>query len=167
MSNNSREANQECLRQIALMRPTHGTESYWSAILGEAARSLGFRPAAPPPPNLSDPALRLDFFGQILVYAVFPHITKHALACGSDINSKSKACEWICEQKTVGALRRQRIPRSFFRPDGHPLRVPVSKDRWLPSTYVHQAQGGHPIICPLEVHFRPPHSAEWLGPHPG
>ena len=108
------EAKQECLRQIAQMRRTHGTESDWSTLHGEAARSLGARPVALPLPNPSDPALYLDFFGQILDFAVFPQKSKHALALGSDINSKSKASEWTCEQMTADALHPQWIHRSLI-----------------------------------------------------
>ena len=90
MGNKSRETKQECLRQIAQMRRTHGAESDWSTLLGAAARPLGVRPVAPPLPNLRDPALYLDVFGQTLDYAVFPHKSKHPLALGSDISAKTK-----------------------------------------------------------------------------
>ena len=69
MDNKSREAKQERLRQIAQMRRARGTESDRPTLPGEAARALGARPAAPLLPNLSDPALYLDFFGQTLGYA--------------------------------------------------------------------------------------------------
>ena len=91
MNNKSRGAKQERLRQIAQMRRARVTESALPAVLGEAARSSGVRPAAPPLPNLSDPALYIDFFGQVLDYAGFSHKSERALALGSDINSKSKA----------------------------------------------------------------------------
>ena len=78
------------------MRRSDRSESDWFTLLGEAARSLGVRPVAPHLPNLSDPALYLDFFGQILDYAVFRYKSKHTLALGSVINSESKDWEWIC-----------------------------------------------------------------------
>ena len=94
------------------MRRARGTESDWSALLGEAARSLGVAPVAPPLPDLSDPARYLDFFGQALDSGVFPYKSRHPLAIGPEIKSKSKACEWICEQICVGASHPQWIHRS-------------------------------------------------------
>ena len=104
MDNKPREAKQECLRRIAQMRRARGAESDWSTLLGEAARSLGVRPACPPRLNLRDPAAYLNFFGQTLEYAAFPHKSKHHLTLGSDIAAKSGAWEWICEQITAGGL---------------------------------------------------------------
>ena len=73
---------------------------------------MGVRPVAPPRPNLGDPALYLDFFGQTLDYAVFPHESKHPMALGSDISSKTKAWGWICEQITAGDLHPKWIHRA-------------------------------------------------------
>ena len=93
MDNKPQEAKQECLRRIAQMRRAHGAESDWSTLLGAAARSLGVRPACPPRLKLRDPAAYLNFFGQTLEYAAFPHKSKHHLALGSDIAAKSEAWE--------------------------------------------------------------------------
>ena len=112
MSNKSRGAKQERLRQIAQMRRAHCAKSDWSTLLGEAARSLGVRPVAPPLPNLSDPALYLDFCGTTLDYAVSPHKSRCPLAVGSDINTKTKAWECICDQICVEALHPQWARRS-------------------------------------------------------
>ena len=114
MDNASREAKQARLRQIIQMRWAHRAESDWSATLGEASRSLGVRPAARLCSNLSDPAEYLDFFGQTLDYAAFPHKFKHYVALGSDISTKSKAWEWICEQITADALQPVRIHRHLI-----------------------------------------------------
>ena len=91
MCNKSREAKKKCLRQIAKMRRTHGAESDWYAPSGEAARPLGALPVPPPLPDLSDPGLHLDFFGQTLDFAVFPHKSRHPLAIGAGINSRNRA----------------------------------------------------------------------------
>ena len=80
MENQFQEANQECLRQIAQMYRARGAESDWPFLLGGAARCLGVRPTCPPLPNLRDPAAFLDFFGQTLESAAFPHKSKHRLA---------------------------------------------------------------------------------------
>ena len=56
-----------------------------------AARPLSVRPAAPPLPNLRDPALYLDFFGQTLDYASLPHKSEQYMALGSDISAEPQA----------------------------------------------------------------------------
>ena len=112
MSNKSRGAKQERLRQIAQMRRAHCAESDWSTLLGEAARPLGVRPLAPPLPNLSDPALYLDSCGQAPSYAVSPHKSRRPLAVGTDVNSQTKDLECICDQICVGALHPQWTRRS-------------------------------------------------------
>ena len=109
MCSDSREVNQECLRQIAQMRRAqiaHGAESHWAAPLGEAARSLAALPVPPPLPDLNEPELCLDS-------AVFPQMSRRPSA----VNSKSRAWGWICEQLCVDASR----PGWLHRPPaGHP-----------------------------------------------
>ena len=73
-------------------------------------------PEAPLLPNLSGPALYMDFFGQMLAYAVFPHKSQHHMAFGSEIGAKDQAWGWICEQIAEFALhpewnRRESIDR--------------------------------------------------------
>ena len=87
MSNKSRAAKQESLRRIVQIRRTRGTESDWSVLLGEAARSLGPLPVPPPLPEISDPELFLDFFGSTLDCGVFPRKSRRPLT----IDSKSRA----------------------------------------------------------------------------
>ena len=114
MGNKPQEAKQDCLRQIVQMPRADETESYRATLLGEAARSSGVRPVAPPLPNLSDPALYLDFFGQTLDYAVFPHKSRCPVAAGSDVSSKTKAWGWICVHITLDASQPRRMRRSRF-----------------------------------------------------
>ena len=102
--NKSREAEQDGLRQIVQMRRTHGAGSDLPALLGEAARPFGAPPVPPPLPDLGDPGLYLDFFGQILDFAVSPHKSRRPLAIGSGIYSKAQAWEWICDQICMYAL---------------------------------------------------------------
>ena len=64
MSDKSRDAKQDCLRQIAQMRRTHGVESDWPALLGETVRLQGVLPVPPPRSDLSDPELYLDFLAK-------------------------------------------------------------------------------------------------------
>ena len=111
MSNKSREAKHGRLRQIARMRRTHGAESDWSTLPGASASSLGVIPVPPPLPDLGDPELCLDFFGQAFNFAVFPNKSRLPLAIGSGVNSKSKAWEWTCGLICVDALRPQWIHR--------------------------------------------------------
>ena len=96
MGNKSREAKRERLRQIVQMRRAHGAESDWSALIGEAARSLGALPAPPPLPGLSEPLLGLP-------PPVSPQMSRRFSAVGSGVNSKSRAWGWICEQIFQGA----------------------------------------------------------------
>ena len=93
MGGKSREAKQGCLRQIVHMCRAQGTESDWSAILGEAARALGVLPIPPPLPDLSGPGLYLDSFRQTSEFAVSPHGSRHPLAIGPGINSTTRAWE--------------------------------------------------------------------------
>ena len=102
--NSTQPPRRECLRQIVQMRRTQGSEANWSTLLGEAARSLGVRPAAPPLPTLGDPALYLDFFGQTLEYAAFPHKSKRHMASGSDIGAKDPDWKRMCEQIAESAI---------------------------------------------------------------
>ena len=67
MGNSLQEPRREFLRQIAKMCRSQETEADWSAILGEAARTLGARAIAPPLPDLSDPGLYLDFLSLLCV----------------------------------------------------------------------------------------------------
>ena len=105
MDNSSQESRRDCLRQIAQMRRTRGSESDWYALLGEAARSLSVRPAAPPLPNLSDLVLFWGFFGRAVEYAVFPYKLKRPVALGSDFGARDKAWKWTFGQITESALR--------------------------------------------------------------
>ena len=109
--NASQEARQECLRQIVQMRRTHGAKKDWSAILGEADRSLGVRPAARPLQNLRDLAAPLDFRSQTPDYAAFPQKSEHYVALGSDMSSKSRAWECFCGQMAADALHPEWINR--------------------------------------------------------
>ena len=119
----SREAKQECPRHSAQMRRTRRAESDWSALLGDAARSLGVLPVPPPLPDLSDPELYLDFFGQPPDFAAFLHESRHPSAVGSGINSKSRARAWIREQICVGALH----PEWRHRPPVGQLGINLAK----------------------------------------
>ena len=121
------------------MRRIHGAGSDWSALLAEAARSLGVLPAPPPLPGLSDLELRLDFFGQTLDFAVLPHKSRRPLASGPGINSKSWPRGWIFEQICVDALR----PEWFHRHLADPL-----------GTLDLGPNGGAPIVRMLEYHNR-------------
>ena len=111
MDNSPRGAKQERLRHIIRTRRTYGAESDWSATLGEAARSLGVRPTAPPLSNLSDPAEYPEFSGQTLDNAASPHKSKHYMALGSDICNKSEDWGWICEQIAAAAHHPGKIHR--------------------------------------------------------
>ena len=104
MDTAARGAKQECLLQIIQMRRTRGAEPDWPPILGEAARSLGVGPTAPPLSNLRDPAAYLDIFRQTLDSAAFPRKSNHFMALRSDICNESKAWGWICKQIMAGAL---------------------------------------------------------------
>ena len=97
MDNSAQESRRARLGKIAQMCRARGSESDWYALLGQAARSLGVRPAVPPLPNRSDPALFFDFLGQTLERAAFPYKSKRHLALGSDIGTKDQAWnpEWI------------------------------------------------------------------------
>ena len=91
-----RASRRESLRQIVQMCRSQGSDAGWSNILGEAARSLGVCPTDPPLPDLRDPEFFLDFFGQTLEYAAFPHKSKRHLALGSAIGAKEQARTWLC-----------------------------------------------------------------------
>ena len=112
MGNSSQAPRRGCLRQIVQMCRSQGSEADWSAPW--VSRPLGVRPAAPPLPNLSDPALFLDFFAQTLEYAAFPHRSKHHMALGSDIGTKGQAWMWICEQITESATHPEWIHRGLI-----------------------------------------------------
>ena len=118
MGDKSRAAKQVCLRQIAQMSRTHGTESDWSALLREAAPSLSALPVPPPPPDIRDPQLYLDFFRQTHGFASFPHESRRPLAIGSGIYPKSRAWGWICEQICVGASHPEWRRRPLVDPLG-------------------------------------------------
>ena len=166
-NNNSRETKQECLRQIAHMRRARGPEPDCSTLLGEAARSLGVRPAAPALSNLSGPALYLDFFGHTLDYAVFPHESKHTLALDSDINSKPEAWEWICAQVTAGTLHPQWSHRFEVDQLGIPLADLFRKIGDCQLLFCVGPEVASPFIFSLKFHFWPPHRAAWSGPRFG
>ena len=85
------ESRRERLRQIEQMCRARGFESARPTLLVGAARSLGIRPSDPPPSNLSDPALSLDFFGRALEYAASPHKSEHHVTLGPDIGTKDQA----------------------------------------------------------------------------
>ena len=118
MDNSPRGAKQERLRHIIRTRRTYGAESDWSATLGEAARSLGVRPTAPPLSNLSDPAEYPEFSGQALDNAASPHKSKHYVALGSDICNESKSWDWTCERITADDLHPEWIHRRLFDQSG-------------------------------------------------
>ena len=151
MDNESREANQARLRQIARMCRAHGTGSDWPTLLGAAVRSLRVRPACPPLPNLRDPAAFLSFFGQTLEYVALPRKSKHHLASGSDISTKSRSWAWICERITADAMRPEWIHRPLFDQLGILFARPFVK--LLAADYLHvSARSGLPVVRQLDLH---------------
>ena len=137
MTNKSREAKQECQPQIAQMRRTYSAESDSSALLSEAARSLGVLPAPHLLPDPREPGLYVDFLGQTLDFAIFPHESRRPLAIGSGIISKTRAWEWICEQICADALRPEWRHRAFAGQPGvifaNPFREIALARKWRPN----------------------------------
>ena len=114
MGRSAQGSRRECLRHIAQMRRSLGSEADWSTLLGEAARSLGVNPAAPPLPNLSDPAFNMDFYGQMLEYAAPPHASKRNMALGPDIGAKGQAWNRICKHITESVIHPGWIRRDLI-----------------------------------------------------
>ena len=102
------------MRQIVQMCRSQGSEADGPTLLGEVARSLGVRPAAPPPPNLSDPALYLDFCSLTLECVAFPRKSKRHMAFGSGVGAKGHAWKWICDQIAESAIHPAWIHRALL-----------------------------------------------------